>query len=221
MKKLTLLVALLLVGILFSACTNGTSEEAQEGFDFSDEERVESSAMQGFDFTNDESSENNSNPSPDLPGDVPDNQVPGLNFDDDEGLVISSNNNHVLPREGLSTWLVSQGKGTATCVGNTIPIWGSEDEIVTLNVGVESAGFELNGLDGAGSMFYIQLDSGPGGSSYMTDFVPPGANSPMRYEILFTNLSAEGNVADFMMGDISGTAEGCDIYRPFQGTLQD
>jgi hypothetical protein len=220
MKRFTLLVTLLIMGIFISACTSGDSGASQEGFVFSDEEGLESSEPQGFDFTEDESADNN-NSDPNLPGGEPDNDDSGFDFDDDEGLVITTDDSHILPREGLSTWLVSHNEGTATCPGQTITIWGSEDVTITLNVGVEAAGFEVNSFGEAGSMFFILLESGIGGSRYVTDFVPPGSNSPMRYEMLFMNNAGDSTDADFMMGDISGNAEGCDIYRSFQGTLQD
>ena len=220
MKRFTLLVALVLMATFLSACTSGVSDAEQEGFDFSVEEDLEISDKQGFDFTEDESVENNDNPGP-LPEGEPDNDDSGFNFDDDEGLVITKDDSHILPREGLSTWLVSHHEGTATCPGNTIPIWGLEDETLTFNVGVEAAGIQVSNFGGGESMFFILLDSGIGGSRYMTDYVPPGSNTTMRYEMLFMNNAGDSSIADFMMGDISGTAEGCDIYRSFQGTLQD
>ena len=219
MKKLTLLAALILISLLLSACTPD-SDTLQEGFDFSDEEGVETSALQGFDFTEDETADNNL-PGSELPGSDPENDDTGFDFDNDEGLVITTGDSHILPREGLSTWLVSHNDGTATCPEMTVTIWGLEDTIVTLNVGVDAQGFQVSNLDGGDSMFFILLDSGIGGSRYMTDFVPPGSNTTMRYEILFLNNAGDSTDADFLMGDISGTAEGCDIYRSFQGTLQD
>jgi hypothetical protein len=185
-----------------SALYQGT-EGTAEGFDFTDEEDLVLPQEEGFDFTDEEGLV------------IP--QEEGFDFTDEEDKPLQENN-LMLPPEGVSNWLVTHEEGTVTCTNVTIPIWGNDDEMVTLNVGAGGASLELSGLDGESSMVYAQLQSTEFGSEYVTEFIPAGANSPVTIKVVFSNLT-DGNTANHMEGFITGNPEGCYLSRSFFGSL--
>lgn len=51
-------------------------------------------------------------------------------------------------------------------------------------------------------------------------YTVPDANVEIHYQMQFSSLS-DPNAADFILGDISSTTEGCQVARSFGGTRVD
>jgi hypothetical protein len=220
MRRLTLLLASLL---LLSGCSILMSEQAdqtEEGFDFSEEEGFDFSDEEGMDFTDEEGMDFTDEEGMDFTDeegmDFTDEE--GMDPADDEAVDEGTQDGSVIPPLGLSTWMVKHDEGTVRCPTATVNIWGDKEESVVINTGVEGAGLEINGLDGGQTELFIQVQSVPHASQYITDFVPPGSNSTIRIEIVFSSLTG-GVVADYMEGTITGEPEGCTLFRTFNGTL--
>lgn len=143
-----------------------------------------------------------------------------MNFDDDEALDLSDLPDHVLPPNGISNWLINHHEGTATCPNQTIPIWGSEAEMISISLGADAASLVVSGMAGEPEITYLLENSIPGGSIYNAYFQPPWASSEVHYQIFFTSL-ADGSMADFLYGTISAEEQGCKIARNFDGTRVD
>lgn len=238
MKKIKFMLVVSLVIVSISACTIVTGNTSEEGFDFSDEEMVfskdEGAAANpepGFDFTEDEIEDMPSESGFDFteddnPGDVPGSD-PANDNDDDQNMqpendssTLPSTAEHIYPPEGVSNWVINYDEGTITCPNMTIPFEKSLTETINIELGAEAASLVVKDMDETQELFFFLMDSGPGGSQYDGWYTVPNTDEEIHYEMVFTNLS-DPNSADYIIGNISATSEGCQVSRSFGGARVD
>ena len=232
MKTRFIFIPVLIFLVLLSACTGDAVDVSEVEFEFTEEEAAESFSEEGFEFSDEEALGIDNEPGFEFDDDNRDDQPgmdfnddegddpPGMDFDDDEALNLSDLPDQLFPPVGASNWLINHHAGTAACPSQTIPIWGSEPEMVTITLGAESQSLIVSGMEGGPEIFYLLEQSGPSGSIYNGYYQPPGASSEVHYQILFSSL-ADGIFADYLFGSISAEEQGCKISRDFDGSRVD
>lgn len=234
MKNIKQFLIISIVMITLAACTSGSGNTSEEGFDFSEEEVAEeppeemiftedeaedNAADLGFDFTEDEVEEPPSDPSFDFTEDA----EPGEDQEtepENESPDPSNTADGIFPPEGFSNWVINYDEGTITCPTFTQPFEASPPDNITIELGVDAAALVVRGMEEAPEIFFFLWDSGPGGSQYDGWYTVPGTDMEIHYQMVFTNLS-DPSTADFIMGNISSTLEGCQVSRSFGGTRVD
>jgi len=231
--------------ITLAACTSGPGNTSEEGFDFSEEESAEAAPEEmvftedeaadndpeaGFDFTEDEAEEPPSEPGFDFTeDDSADEPVSGNDSNNGENQDAEPANNppdpsdtaeNIFPPEGVSNWVINYDEGTITCSTFTQTFEVSPPDTVTIELGVDAAALIVKGMGEAPEIFFLLWNSGPGGSQYDGWYTVPGDNVEIHYQMVFTNLS-DPNTADYIIGNISSTTEGCQVSRGFGGTRVD
>jgi hypothetical protein len=245
MKNIKLIPFVLLLSLMLAACASGPGETADEGFEFSEEEVAEeppeemvftedeaedNAADLGFDFTEDEVEEPPSDPDFDFTEDDSANEpASGNDINNGENLDAEPVNDSpdpsntadgIFPPEGFSNWVINYDEGTITCPTFTQPFEASPPDNITIELGVDAAALVVRGMEEAPEIFFFLWDSGPGGSQYDGWYEVPGTDMEIHYQMVFTNLS-DPSTADFIMGNISSTLEGCQVSRSFGGTRVD
>jgi len=234
LKNIKQFLIISIVMITLAACTSGSGNTSEEGFDFSEEEVAEeppeemiftedeaedNAADLGFDFTEDEVEEPPSDPSFDFTEDA----EPGEDQEtepENESPDPSNTADGIFPPEGFSNWVINYDEGTITCPTFTQPFEASPPDNITIELGVDAAALVVRGMEEAPEIFFFLWDSGPGGSQYDGWYTVPGTDMEIHYQMVFTNLS-DPSTADFIMGNISSTLEGCQVSRSFGGTRVD
>lgn len=234
MKTIKLIPIVLLFSLMLAACTSGPANTSEEGFEFSEEEVAESdpeemvftedeaednTADPGFDFTEEEVEEPPSDPGFDFTEDAEpgeDQETEPENDSPDP----SNTADGIFPPAGFSNWVINYDEGTITCTTFTQPFEASPPDNVTIELGVDAAALVVKGMEEAPEIFFFLWDSGPGGSQYDGWYTVPGTEMEIHYQMVFTNLS-DPSTADFIMGNISSTTEGCQVSRSFGGTRVD
>ena len=229
MKNMKIIPIILLLLVTLAACNSGQGNAPEEGFDFSEEEAAEAPPEEMV-FTEDEAEEPPSEPGFDFTEDEFAND-PGSGNDsnnDEDQNAEPANNPHnpsntadeIFPPAGVSNWVINYDAGTITCPAITPTFKESPPDTVTIEVGVDSTALIVKGMEEAPEIFFLLMNSGPGGSQYNGWYTVPDAKVEIHYQMLFTNLS-DPNAADFILGDISSTTEGCQVARSFGGTRVD
>lgn len=234
MKNIKQFLIISIVMITLAACTSGPGNTSEEGFDFSEEEVAEeppeemiftedeaedNAADPGFDFTEDEVEEPPSDPGFDFTEDA----EPGEDQEtepENESPDPSNTADGIFPPEGFSNWVINYDEGTITCPTFTQPFEASPPDNITIELGVDAAALVVRGMEEAPEIFFFLWDSGPGGSQYDGWYEVPGTDMEIHYQMVFTNLS-DPSTADFIMGNIYSTLEGCQVSRSFGGTRVD
>lgn len=250
MKRLTFGMVLLVSVLLISACMpdlsgnidesmefseeeaveNLPDENADDGFDFTDEEAQDIESEEGFDFTDEETQDIEDEDGFDFTEEEKENPSPEDEFPPSEGTEIPLETWSALPPAGKSTWSIVNEYGTIKCPYiPEIKMDRLPEELVTIEAWPPPR-MELMSIEGIqeeGFLSFYRDLSKTGLAIYLSDpYTPPGAESPIYYEIIFENMDG-GDVANSLRGYITGiiteTVEGttiqCDLFRSFYGNL--
>ena len=239
MNKLRL-IGLLMVGVLLvAACSGGTAETSEDGFDFTEDDAAAQDDSEGMEFSEEEVSEPGGEEGMVFSEDEvsPQESEPGFDFTEEEDDSEADDEipdedpednpaedpdvpDTVFPPEGTSNWMINHDEGTITCPNISMPFEASPPEPVTITLGAEAASLIVQGMGEAPEIFFFLLNSGPGGSFYDGYYTPPGSGVEIHYEIVFTNIS-DPATADYLMGNITSEEQGCKVSRSFGGERVD
>jgi hypothetical protein len=221
LKILKFMPVFFLLLVALAACASDPSNALEEGFEFSEEEAAEVLPEEmvfseeeainiepepGFDFTEDNENEPMSET--------------GFDFTEDEPIDPIIPLEKAYPPAGISNWIINHDEGTVNCESLSFPFEKSPPEQVTIDLGVDGSVFFLRGMGEAPEIFFVLEYSGEFGTQYYGVYTVPVENVDIKYEMAFTNLT-DPNAADFIMGNIFSTSQGCKVYRSFSGTRVD
>jgi hypothetical protein len=141
-------------------------------------------------------------------------------FDEDEGLDLSEIPDKLLPPAGISTWEVKHDPGAIDCESFTTDFPASPPETITIQADEAASALLVSGMGDGIEVFFIRVDSGPGGSFFEGLLIVPGTGSEIHYEIVFTSI-LDAMTSDYLFGTIRSTEQGCKVTRTFDGNRVD
>lgn len=134
------------------------------------------------------------------------------------------------PPFGTSTWRIVYEVGTLSCPNVDIEVGPQSEQVVSMTAGPlpDLDLISVEGMEENGTITFYRQSFDPSAAVYETaDFIPPGGNEVVYYQMTFSSReqeafadTVEGYIEASFEETVEGTTGRCELFRTFYGFLE-